>query len=121
MENEWENVKFCFRLLAFDDPSPWMNNEPFERRYARILTSVELVHPFLVYFYLTTAVVNDLLLQVVVSRVLCCDPRLLTLSERYILGDGGEGIILRLPCSLYHHGRSTSLLKWKVIFSFFMC
>jgi hypothetical protein len=41
-------------------------------------------------------------------------------AERHILGDGGEGIMLRLPCSFYYHGRSTSLLKWKVLYYFLM-
>jgi ATP-dependent DNA ligase len=32
---------------------------------------------------------------------------------------GGEGIILRKPLSLYEHGRSNSLVKYKVIASLF--
>ena len=50
---------------------------------------------------------------------MCVDPKQVIDSERHILGDGGEGIILRSPCSFYHHGRSTSLLKWKVFLSSF--
>lgn len=31
-----------------------------------------------------------------------------------ILKQGGEGIVARLPSSLYHHGRTDSLVKFKV-------
>lgn len=35
-----------------------------------------------------------------------------------IIKDGGEGVIMRRPGSLYERGRSNSLLKFKVPFFF---
>eukprot|EP00026_Physarum_polycephalum_P001092 Phypoly_transcript_01093.p1 GENE.Phypoly_transcript_01093~~Phypoly_transcript_01093.p1 ORF type:complete len:1197 (+),score=192.21 Phypoly_transcript_01093:78-3668(+) len=85
------------RIAVFDDPSPRTNLTPFEKRYANVLYSFAHDHPFLV----------------IASRYLCFEPVQIVHAERNILGDGGEGIMLRLPCSEYYHGRSTSLLKWK--------
>ena len=34
----------------------------------------------------------------------------------HVLANGGEGVVLRRPASLYEHGRSVNLIKLKVFF-----
>ena len=53
-------------------------------------------------------------MQIPAIRVLCTRKQLVNSMSQHIIGDGGEGVILREPKSLYKHGRSESLLKLKV-------
>ena len=53
--------------------------------------------------------------EIPAPRVFCNRKQMLTSSVNRIITDGGEGVILRKPGSVYEHGRSTSLVKLKVI------
>ena len=55
-----------------------------------------------------------MLQNIIPSRALCIDRIHLSKSTNLIVKDEGEGLILRMPQSVYEHGRSTSLLKLKV-------
>ena len=124
------------RVVAFDNPDPRVENLPFEKRYAQIGQAVLPDHPFLVssnlhshtlsLSHIQCFVLMILLFQMVSSRVRVRDKHHLFAATRVILRDGGEGVILRRPNSLYERGRSTSLIKFKVflflfsfLFSFF--
>lgn len=45
---------------------------------------------------------------------MCKSKKFLSKTLRQIIGDGGEGVILRRPKSLYEHGRTPNLMKLKV-------
>lgn len=47
-------------------------------------------------------------------RLLCKLPKTLNDFLEHIIGNSGEGIILRMPKSIYQHGRSSLLWKVKV-------
>lgn len=85
------------RLIVFDNPDPLENNLPFEDRYSSLLTNYVCSSSPLV----------------VAPRMLAtkCFPVDSMVHE--IISNGGEGIILRKPFSIYEHGRSNSLLKRK--------
>eukprot|EP00026_Physarum_polycephalum_P001950 Phypoly_transcript_01954.p1 GENE.Phypoly_transcript_01954~~Phypoly_transcript_01954.p1 ORF type:complete len:900 (+),score=97.26 Phypoly_transcript_01954:131-2830(+) len=86
----WQSLRF----VAFDNPSC---EGEFEKRYAKLLTSVPFDSPFVI----------------VISRTLCSSIRKLTYLIDQIMEGGGEGVILRMPLSPYAPGRSTFLLKLK--------
>lgn len=52
-------------------------------------------------------------------RWLCNSSKKLSMSISNILEDGGEGIILRKPNSLYEHGKSQQLIKLKVYYYYY--
>eukprot|EP00026_Physarum_polycephalum_P002904 Phypoly_transcript_02913.p1 GENE.Phypoly_transcript_02913~~Phypoly_transcript_02913.p1 ORF type:complete len:747 (+),score=87.92 Phypoly_transcript_02913:75-2315(+) len=85
------------RTVAFDNPDPRLRNFPFESRYNALLQSSASTHPFLI----------------IAPRKLIHDHVKLERSITCIMEDGGEGVILRRPKSVYEHGRSPSLLKLK--------
>eukprot|EP00026_Physarum_polycephalum_P002350 Phypoly_transcript_02356.p1 GENE.Phypoly_transcript_02356~~Phypoly_transcript_02356.p1 ORF type:complete len:908 (+),score=118.97 Phypoly_transcript_02356:113-2836(+) len=85
------------RVICFDEASRKLKKDPFEKRYAAILTHFVSSHPVVI-----TA-----------PRFLCENIITLTQSLQCIIDAGGEGVILRKPRSLYESGRSTSLLKLK--------
>eukprot|EP00026_Physarum_polycephalum_P003756 Phypoly_transcript_03770.p1 GENE.Phypoly_transcript_03770~~Phypoly_transcript_03770.p1 ORF type:complete len:759 (+),score=109.95 Phypoly_transcript_03770:66-2279(+) len=91
-------IDFQFlRVLTFDVPPAEAINMPFEKRFRFLLKLIPLFHAFI-----TAA-----------SRILCKNQKQLTLAIREITQDGGEGVILRKPQSLYENGRSPYLLKLK--------
>ena len=53
----------------------------------------------------------------IASRSLCKDHKRLVHLARLVLKDGGEGVILRKPKSMYERGRSSFLFKLKVLTS----
>jgi hypothetical protein len=85
------------RFIAFDSPSSTNSTEKYEKRFLRMMTGVLRNHPFLG----------------LCTRVLCCSKNHMEHYVRIIINNGGEGIMLRLPGSLYEHGKSQSLLKLK--------
>ena len=48
------------------------------------------------------------------ARLMCNQRKVLRKLIQHIISDGGEGVILRRPRSIYLHGRSDSLIKLKV-------
>eukprot|EP00026_Physarum_polycephalum_P000339 Phypoly_transcript_00339.p1 GENE.Phypoly_transcript_00339~~Phypoly_transcript_00339.p1 ORF type:complete len:1688 (+),score=210.60 Phypoly_transcript_00339:78-5141(+) len=86
-----------FRVVCFDEASVQMMRHPFERRYALILHHYPGNHPTVI----------------LAPRFLCSSVVALTKILRQIVEEGGEGVILRKPRSLYDPGRSTSLVKLK--------
>eukprot|EP00026_Physarum_polycephalum_P003689 Phypoly_transcript_03703.p1 GENE.Phypoly_transcript_03703~~Phypoly_transcript_03703.p1 ORF type:complete len:716 (-),score=110.69 Phypoly_transcript_03703:87-2234(-) len=90
----WESLRF----VIFDSPAPDEKELEFEKRFAKIVTDSSLyAHP--------------LLLQAPVHAN--TNARHLQEQTKQILEDGGEGIVIRRPNSLYAHGRSKDLLKFK--------
>lgn len=86
------------RVIGFDEPvASHGPNFPYEERYSHLIDSIPGDHQFIV----------------LSPRVLCENRHFLAKSSKNIIGDGGEGIILRQPGSLYEHGRSTQLIKLK--------
>eukprot|EP00026_Physarum_polycephalum_P002482 Phypoly_transcript_02489.p1 GENE.Phypoly_transcript_02489~~Phypoly_transcript_02489.p1 ORF type:complete len:757 (+),score=113.72 Phypoly_transcript_02489:481-2751(+) len=90
---EWSHM----RIVAFDNPDPATHEDEFEQRYKSVLLAFDPWHPFLI----------------AATRVLVTKKQHLTASSQHIIQDGGEGVILRKPKSLYEHGRSSNLLKLK--------
>eukprot|EP00026_Physarum_polycephalum_P001044 Phypoly_transcript_01045.p1 GENE.Phypoly_transcript_01045~~Phypoly_transcript_01045.p1 ORF type:complete len:1215 (-),score=190.78 Phypoly_transcript_01045:36-3680(-) len=85
------------RVICFDEASKQMMAQPFERRYSRILMHFHPEHPTLI----------------IASRFLCKTAQVLARSLQQVVDEGGEGIILRKPQSIYYPGRTTSLIKLK--------
>jgi hypothetical protein len=103
--------------VAFDEASIDMQHSPFETRFEFLMLNVASEHPFIVSLY--TINHNKLILfdppYVTASRMLCKEHKRLARLARLVLKNGGEGIILRKPKSVYERGRSAFLLKLKVI------
>jgi hypothetical protein len=53
-------------------------------------------------------------IEITASRMICSNKKQVKNALRHVLEDGGEGVILRLPLSLYLPGRSDALVKLKV-------
>lgn len=53
-----------------------------------------------------------------VGRIKCMNYNNLMKYAKEIIEHGGEGVILRKPKSLYEHGRTNSLIKFKVCLLF---
>lgn len=85
-----------FRLNVFDVPSPDLKNEPFEKRYATLLSCNSVT-------------------VILAPRVLSNQSTLEWFSQQ-ITDNSGEGIILRKSNSVYENGRSRYLVKIKGIF-----
>lgn len=47
--------------------------------------------------------------------MLCENKTFLNIFAQGIIQEGGEGVVLRRPYSGYIHGRSSSLVKFKVV------
>ena len=111
----------------------------FEGRYHQLIANVSSCHPFIIsesiyfyfccYFFVFSTFSFSLLhsyspsqtliiSHVVVMRVWCTTQQLCDKALRAVLQDGGEGVILRRPASRYEHGRSLSLFKIKVLFTY---
>eukprot|EP00026_Physarum_polycephalum_P003011 Phypoly_transcript_03020.p1 GENE.Phypoly_transcript_03020~~Phypoly_transcript_03020.p1 ORF type:complete len:828 (+),score=99.94 Phypoly_transcript_03020:42-2525(+) len=86
-----------FRVLCFDEASHSMRSQPFEQRYSLIMAQFRPSNPTVI----------------IAPRFLCSDAETLIHSLQQIVKEGGEGIILRKPYSLYQPGRSTDLIKLK--------
>eukprot|EP00026_Physarum_polycephalum_P002689 Phypoly_transcript_02697.p1 GENE.Phypoly_transcript_02697~~Phypoly_transcript_02697.p1 ORF type:complete len:777 (+),score=106.95 Phypoly_transcript_02697:66-2396(+) len=91
-EAHWEDL----RLIAFDMPDSRVHHLPFEERYALVLRHSSGSHPFVI-----TAV-----------RMRCTSAQELQFLTQAVIGEKGEGLILRKPLSRYKPGRSRSL--WKI-------
>ena len=103
-----------------------MNVQPFEKRYSLVLSHFPADHPTVVSFIWeigrqdkTTGEIYEEIkslsfLEIIASRFLCSSAHILADCLQTILDGGGEGVVLRKPHSLYHFGRSSSLLKLKV-------
>eukprot|EP00026_Physarum_polycephalum_P001049 Phypoly_transcript_01050.p1 GENE.Phypoly_transcript_01050~~Phypoly_transcript_01050.p1 ORF type:complete len:906 (+),score=142.25 Phypoly_transcript_01050:476-3193(+) len=85
------------RVTAFDVPSLDVQHFPFEDRYAFLVDYIPVEHPFILF----------------ASRVMCNNRRHLKRTLKSIIRDGGEGVILRRPKSMYEHGRTPNLMKLK--------
>eukprot|EP00026_Physarum_polycephalum_P002043 Phypoly_transcript_02047.p1 GENE.Phypoly_transcript_02047~~Phypoly_transcript_02047.p1 ORF type:complete len:791 (+),score=118.55 Phypoly_transcript_02047:121-2493(+) len=88
----WEYL----RMVAFDNPDPAYHDLAFETRYASLVNEIDADNTFLV----------------IAPRVRCITKRQLIKSADMIIKDGGEGVIVRRPKSLYEPGRSNCL--WKI-------
>jgi hypothetical protein len=56
-------------------------------------------------------------MKITAPRVHCIVENMATSMMNQIIDEGGEGVILRKPNSLYHRGRTPALVKLKVYFS----
>ena len=91
VDDEWRHVKY----MVFDLPNPTM---AFEDRYESLKAIVRQAStPFLV---------------LVENTIVKSRDQLDDLHNR-VLAKGGEGLMLRIPGSLYEHKRSSNLLKLK--------
>lgn len=54
------------------------------------------------------------IVYMIAARKLCAHKRVLHTSLKDIIADNGEGVILRMPESMYEGGRSPCLIKIKV-------
>eukprot|EP00026_Physarum_polycephalum_P005283 Phypoly_transcript_05315.p1 GENE.Phypoly_transcript_05315~~Phypoly_transcript_05315.p1 ORF type:complete len:245 (-),score=28.05 Phypoly_transcript_05315:1224-1958(-) len=84
-------------MVAFDVPSLSHHQNPFEIRYALLLTNAHVHHQFVV----------------VAARILGTNDKFAELLVTGIIANGGEGLILRRCGSFYENGRSLSLIKLK--------
>eukprot|EP00026_Physarum_polycephalum_P002930 Phypoly_transcript_02939.p1 GENE.Phypoly_transcript_02939~~Phypoly_transcript_02939.p1 ORF type:complete len:825 (+),score=95.05 Phypoly_transcript_02939:89-2563(+) len=84
------------RVIGFDDPSPASRALPFEKRYAAMLSYIQLTQ-----------------FTVIPAPRVLSNPAHLKMAIRKILENGGEGVILQKRASVYDVGRSPSLLKLK--------
>eukprot|EP00026_Physarum_polycephalum_P001070 Phypoly_transcript_01071.p1 GENE.Phypoly_transcript_01071~~Phypoly_transcript_01071.p1 ORF type:complete len:1197 (-),score=193.28 Phypoly_transcript_01071:69-3659(-) len=83
-----------FRIVAFDVPCN--QSMTYEDRYTDLL-QISSSHEFII----------------LASRMLCTQKRELSQAMKSIIRDGGEGVILQKPGSLYTSGRSGDLMKLK--------
>eukprot|EP00026_Physarum_polycephalum_P001637 Phypoly_transcript_01639.p1 GENE.Phypoly_transcript_01639~~Phypoly_transcript_01639.p1 ORF type:complete len:968 (+),score=84.26 Phypoly_transcript_01639:164-3067(+) len=86
-----------FRIVCFDEPSDLMSTQIFEDRYSLLLDHFASNHPSVI----------------AAMRFLCKSAQALAESLHMVVDEGGEGIILRKPLSLYQLGRSSDLVKLK--------
>jgi len=123
--------------------------QPFEERYQLVCELIARDHPFLVFstfclflffhsllLLLSPSVIypsslchsssslslphSHLFDQILAFRLQCTtSPTLIHLSSM-VIGEGGEGLILRKPKSHYIQGRSPFLLKYKVFKNLFL-
>eukprot|EP00026_Physarum_polycephalum_P001768 Phypoly_transcript_01770.p1 GENE.Phypoly_transcript_01770~~Phypoly_transcript_01770.p1 ORF type:complete len:893 (+),score=154.72 Phypoly_transcript_01770:58-2736(+) len=92
---DWSNLRF----ISFDLAGAYTEMQPFEERYQLLCSLIVPEHPFLILAF----------------RLRCvASPALVHLSSM-VIGEGGEGLILRKPKSPYIHGRSPFLLKYKAV------
>eukprot|EP00026_Physarum_polycephalum_P001205 Phypoly_transcript_01206.p1 GENE.Phypoly_transcript_01206~~Phypoly_transcript_01206.p1 ORF type:complete len:647 (+),score=92.12 Phypoly_transcript_01206:1465-3405(+) len=94
-DSTWEWI----RVIGFDDPTPATHSLPFELRYTSLILHIPLHHPFIILAY----------------RSQCTGKLQLDRLMEFIAQNGGEGVILRKPGSVYDHGRSSSLVKVKSV------
>eukprot|EP00026_Physarum_polycephalum_P001933 Phypoly_transcript_01936.p1 GENE.Phypoly_transcript_01936~~Phypoly_transcript_01936.p1 ORF type:complete len:910 (+),score=132.37 Phypoly_transcript_01936:109-2838(+) len=85
------------RLLAFDKPDFPTQNLAFESRYKFIVDAVPSSHPIVI----------------LAARYLCSTRKQLMIAIKHVIKDGGEGVILRKPKTLYERGRTQNLIKLK--------
>eukprot|EP00026_Physarum_polycephalum_P002439 Phypoly_transcript_02445.p1 GENE.Phypoly_transcript_02445~~Phypoly_transcript_02445.p1 ORF type:complete len:904 (+),score=143.32 Phypoly_transcript_02445:44-2755(+) len=98
IQSSWEKPNWSlFRVVCFDEASQAMMTQPFEKRYSAVLSFYCAVHPFIV----------------IAPRFLCDSNEALTSSLLQVVEEGGEGVIIRRPCSPYQPGRSSDLVKLK--------
>lgn len=91
-----------------------MMRHPYEMRYKDLLNYVYNDHPFVI-SYIVRLIPNTFdNKNKVTSRIFVTDSRKLLHVVENIISNEGEGIVLRRPTSLYHHGRSLDILKIKV-------
>jgi len=101
-KNNTDNFSWnLLKIILFDVPNSDSQECKliYERRYSILLSNVPIIHPFLI---------NT-------TRLKCRDRKYMDNYTRHIIKRGGEGVILRKPGSLYEHGRSHLLLKYKVL------
>jgi len=107
-ENVHVNVKWqqiC--LLVFDCPTSVILSQKdfFEKRYSYLFVHIVQNHPFMS----------------ISSCIRCANKKYMQTYASMIIGNGGEGVILRKPSSLYEHGKSHSLLKFKAMIDMEAC
>jgi hypothetical protein len=106
-----------FRYMSFDSPEAIRHHLPFDDRYRLLLREVPCSHPFVV----------------ASPRIMCFNKNHILFTEFHnvcnifdpffdmrafmndILKEGGEGVILRKPNSVYQEGASKEVLKFKVL------
>eukprot|EP00026_Physarum_polycephalum_P002919 Phypoly_transcript_02928.p1 GENE.Phypoly_transcript_02928~~Phypoly_transcript_02928.p1 ORF type:complete len:728 (+),score=71.15 Phypoly_transcript_02928:209-2392(+) len=85
------------RVVCFDEASEKMAQLPFEQRYTVLLDQFAPGHPTVI----------------IAMRLLCTITNTLARCLKWIVEEGGEGVVLRKPLSRYICGRTNSLLKLK--------
>jgi ATP-dependent DNA ligase len=84
------------RMIVFDIPKP---GDQFEARFERLHELISAEHPF----------------AFIPPRQHCTDYSLLSSFLKDMLNKSGEGVIIQLHDSPYEHGRSSKVIKLKVI------
>lgn len=118
-------------MLVFDEAPPSASDHPFEERYTHLLQNVPFDSPFLLSLLIIQlfAYCNNIIIVIIINvdfwyipapRVSGVGKRQISKLILEIINDGGEGIMMRRPASLYEHGRSTSLIKYKVFICYFI-
>ena len=120
-------------MVAFDALPLTSLETPFEERYDDLTTKIPNNHPFVVsllflffiFYYFYSNLITSVLIvffdstNTVTFRVLCIGlNHLRTFADEIIQNGGGEGLICRRVASHYEPGRSSSLLKLKVMSNF---
>lgn len=115
-------------MIVFDVAPPSASDHPFEDRYTHLLENISITSPFLLSFlYFILQLIYFVLCDYFVDILYIPAPRIfvegklqITKSILQIINDEGEGVVFRRPGSLYEHGRSTSLVKYKVFLNKFI-
>ena len=109
-------------MLSFDLPSIASHNVPYELRYQKLLSTINMENPFIVccqpllyisLSFLPFLILVDILFKLVAMRALCKNEEILEVVQT-VIDNGGEGLILQKCGSVYDVGRSESLIKLKV-------
>ena len=103
-------------MIAFDVPATELQNMPFEYRFAFLIAATSPDNPIVIssslFLFLTFCWFDFYYISA--SRVWCRNDTHITKWVESVSEDRGEGVILRLHCSLYIHGKTQSLIKIKV-------
>ena len=114
--------------MTFDVPALRLRSSPFESRY-RLLASLAPAHHHFLVSYLSIFILSFFSLfciffiffyceEVLAFRMICSSSIHLREFVQKVIDAMGEGLILRRVGSCYENGRTSSLLKLKVLYSF---
>lgn len=101
-------------MITFDNPGPSYQNYQYADRYSLLLHDNQFADN--IFTVSLNCAWHNLLdvVQILTARMKCFTHKQVETKLKQVLEDGGEGVVLRKPGSVYEHGRSSSLLKIKV-------
>lgn len=102
------------RFVAFDCPQDSFQNVAYEERMKVLSNSLPLDSPFVVSFITFYGIITFWGGYILVASSKCAGKAHIQSNLRSILDASGEGVVIRKDKSLYEHGRSHDLYKFKV-------